>query len=31
VHVARGKLAAGSDIIDNVSGLEHNFIPLLPG
>ena len=24
-----GTLAAGSDIIDNVSGLEHNFIPLL--
>ena len=24
-----GLLAAGSDIIDNVSGLEHNFIPLL--
>lgn len=22
-------LAAGSDIIDNVSGLEHNFVPLL--
>jgi hypothetical protein len=22
-------LAAGSDIIDNVSGLEHRFIPLL--
>jgi len=26
-----GALAAGSDIIDNVSGLEHNFIPLLHG
>ena len=26
-----GTLAAGSDIIDNVSGLEHNFIPLLRG
>ena len=24
-------LAAGSDIIDNVSGLERNFIPLLHG
>jgi len=24
-------LAAGSDIIDNVSGLEHHFIPLLTG
>jgi hypothetical protein len=24
-----GTLAAGSDIIDNVSGLEHSFIPLL--
>jgi hypothetical protein len=24
-----GVLATGSDIIDNVSGLEHNFIPLL--
>ena len=24
-------LAAGSDIIDNVSGLEHNFVPLLHG
>ena len=24
-----GVLAAGSDIIDNVSGLEHHFIPLL--
>ena len=24
-------LAAGSDIIDNVSGLKHNFIPLLHG
>ena len=26
-----GTLAAGSDIIDNVSGLEHNFTPLLHG
>lgn len=26
-----GTLAAGSDIIDNVSGLEHNFVPLLHG
>ena len=26
-----GALATGSDIIDNVSGLEHNFIPLLSG
>ena len=24
-----GVLATGSDIIDNVSGLEHRFIPLL--
>lgn len=24
-----GVLATGSDIIDNVSGLDHNFIPLL--
>jgi hypothetical protein len=24
-----GVLAAGSDIIDNVSGLENNFVPLL--
>ena len=24
-----GTLAAGSDIIDNVSGLENNFVPLL--
>ena len=26
-----GVLATGSDIIDNVSGLEHNFAPLLRG
>ncbi len=26
-----GVLAAGSDIIDNVAGLEHNFVPLLSG
>ena len=26
-----GVLAAGSDIIDNVSGLERDFIPLLKG
>jgi hypothetical protein len=26
-----GVLAAGSNIIDNVSGLEHNFVPLLSG
>jgi hypothetical protein len=24
-------VAAGSNIIDNVSGLEHNFVPLLQG
>ena len=26
-----GLVAAGSDIIDNVSRLEHNFVPLLSG
>lgn len=26
-----GLLSAGSDIIDNVGGLEHNFVPLLRG
>ena len=28
-HQPTGLLAAGSDIIDNVSGLEHTFAPLL--
>lgn len=27
----RGLLSAGSDIIDNVGGLEDNFVPLLRG